>query len=161
MKKITVILCVILFGLGIYQTSAQQLATVGIEITQKLKKGTQKAETESAVVSKDVMKDGKTVIAAGTPVTLDIHAEKRHGLGVPGTIKVVPISTTDVNGQVVLLNGEEGKYVIGKNRRGAAVACGIVFGIITFPVGLLFLCIKGGHASIPAGTQMVATATLN
>lgn len=161
MRRIIVILCVILFGMGVYQTSAQQTANVGIEITKKLGKDTKKAETESAVVSNDVMKDGKIVIAAGTPVTVDIHTEKRHGLGVPGTIRVVPISTTDVNGQIVLLNGGEGKYDIGKNRRGAAVACGIVFGIITFPVGLLFLCIKGGHASIPAGTQMVATATLN
>ncbi len=161
MRRIIVILCVILFGMGVYQTSAQQTANVGIEITKKLGKDTKKAETESAVVSNDVMKDGKIVIAAGTPVTVDIHTEKRHGLGVPGTIRVVPISTTDVNGQIVLLNGGEGKYDIGKNRRGAAVTCGVIFGIITFPVGLLFLCIKGGHASIPAGTQMVATATLN
>lgn len=116
MRRIIVILCVILFGMGVYQTSAQQTANVGIEITKKLGKDTKKAETESAVVSNDVMKDGKIVIAAGTPVTVDIHTEKRHGLGVPGTIRVVPISTTDVNGQIVLLNGGEGKYDIGKNR---------------------------------------------
>ncbi|MBQ7551236.1 MAG: hypothetical protein IJT04_06895 [Bacteroidales bacterium] len=160
MKKIVLVICVIILGMGYFQAHAQQTANVGIEITKKIGKDSKKAELEKAVVSNDVMKDGKVVIAAGTPVVLDIQSEKRRGLGQPETIKVKPVSTTDVNGHVVPLNGAE-KSDIGKNRHGAAVTCGVIFGIITFPVGLLFLCIKGGHASIPAGTQMVATAVLN
>jgi hypothetical protein len=153
-------ICAIVLSVGCFQANAQQTVNVGLEVVKTLRKDKLKSETGSVVVSNDVVKDGKIVIAAGTPVVLDIQSEKHRGLGKPGTITVRPVSTTDVNGQVVSLNGAE-KSDIGKNRHGAAVACGIVFGIITFPVGLLFLCIKGGNASIPAGTQMVATATLN
>lgn len=160
MKKIVVIFFAIVLCVGYFQVNAQQTVNVGLEVVKTLRKDKVKSETGSVVVSNDVMKDGKIVIAAGTPVVLDIQSEKHRGLGQPGTITVRPVSTTDVNGQVVSLNGAE-KSDIGKNRRGAAVACGIVFGIITFPVGLLFLCIKGGNASIPVGTPMVATATLN
>ncbi len=143
-----------------YVSGGQKTVSVGIQITQKIKKDNQKTELESAVVSHDVLNNGKVVIAAGTPVTLDVQMEKRRGVGKPGTITVKPVSTTDVNGQIVMLTGDA-KTDTGKNRRGAAVGCGVAFGIILFPVGLLFLCIKGGHASIPAGAQMVANATLN
>ncbi len=160
MRKIIIMICAIVLSVGCFQANAQQTVNVGLEVVKTLRKDKLKSETGSVVVSNDVVKDGKIVIAAGTPVVLDIQSEKHRGLGKPGTITVRPVSTTDVNGQVVSLNGAE-KSDIGKNRHGAAVACGIVFGIITFPVGLLFLCIKGGNASIPAGTQMVATATLN
>ena len=160
MKKIVVIFFAIVLCVGYFQVNAQQTVNVGLEVVKTLRKDKVKSETGSVVVSNDVMKDGKIVIAAGTPVVMDIQSQKHRGLGQPGTITVRPVSTTDVNGQVVSLNGAE-KSDIGKNRHGAAVACGIVFGIITFPVGLLFLCIKGGNASIPAGTQMVATAILN
>ncbi len=135
-------------------------ANIGITITKKIKKDKQKNEIGNAVVSHDVLKGGKLVIAAGTPVNLDITYEKRRGYGKPATIQVKPVSTVDVNGQVVLLTGET-KSKTGKNRRGAAIGCGVAFGIIFFPIGLFFLCIKGGHASIPAGANMVATATLN
>ena len=160
MKKIIIIFCAIFLSVGFFQAKAQQTVNVGLEVVKTLRKDKLKLETGSVVVSNDVMKDGKIVIAAGTPVVMDIQSEKHHGLGKPGTITVRPVSTTDVNGNVVALNGPE-KSDIGKNRRGAAVGCGVVFGIITFPVGLLFLCIKGGNASIPVGTQMVATAILN
>lgn len=160
MKKLILVICVAILGAGIFQANAQQTVNVGLEVVKTLRKDKVKSENGSVVVKNDVMKDGKIVIAAGTPVVMDIQSEKHHGMGVPGTITVKPVSTTDVNGQVVALTGAE-KSEIGKNRRGAAVACGVVFGIITFPVGLLFLCIKGGNASIPAGTQMVATAVLN
>lgn len=160
MKKFIVIICAIIIGLGYFQANAQHTANVGLEVVKKIRKDKLKSETGSVIVSKDVIKDGKTVIAAGTPVVMDIQSEKHRGLGIPGTITVRPVSTTDVNGQVILLNGPE-KSKTGKSRRGAAVTCGVVFGVVMFPVGLLFLCIKGGNASIPAGTQMSATATLN
>ena len=159
MKRLIAIFGIIILGVCFFRANAQQV-NVGIKITQKIRKDTKKAELESAVVGSVVMKDGKEVIAAGTPVVLSIQSEKHRGLGKPGTINVQPVSTTDINGQIVVLNGPQ-KSDVGKDRHGAAVACGVIFGIITFPVGLLFLCIKGGKASIPAGTQMIATATLN
>lgn len=159
MKKIIAILCFALMAVMVTNVSAQQV-NVGIEVTKKIHKDSKKAETESAIVSHDVLKDGKVVIAAGTPVILDITYEKHRGLGKPGSINVKPVSTLDVNGQVVPLVGDA-KSDTGKNKRGAAIGCGVTFGIILCPVGLLFLCIKGGNAAIPAGSQMIAVATLN
>ena len=160
MKKKSTVIFLIAFCFCAYPVLAQQTVNVGITITKKLKKDNLKTELESAEVTADVIQNGNVVIAAGTPVVLDIQAEKHRGLGVPGTITVKTVSTTDVNGQIVMLNSAE-KSDVGKNRRGAAIGCGVVFGIITCPVGLLFLCIKGGKAVIPIGTQMVATAVLN
>lgn len=160
MKKYLVILCVAVFALMTGNVYAQQQVNVGIEITKKIHKDNVKSETGCAVIANDVKKDGKMVIAAGTPVILDVEYAKHRGMGVPGTIAVKPVSTVDVNGQVVPLSGET-KNDTGKNKRGAAIGCGVTFGIILCPVGFLFFCIKGGNASIPAGTQMVATATLN
>lgn len=139
--------------------SDQNKASVGILVTKKIKKDKVKTENGSAIVSKDVVIDGNIVIAAGTPVILDIEKSNHKGLGQPGTIAVRPVSTTDVNGNVISLLGDE-KRDTGKNRRTAALGCGITFGIVLTPVGLLFLCIKGGKAVIPAGTIMVAQAIL-
>lgn len=143
-----------------FTVNAQKQVQVGIVTTGKISKDTKHAEQNEAVVSNDVLQDGKVIIPAGTPVKLDVKYEKRRGLGRPARVEVVPVSTTDAYGQIVILNGTT-KTDEGKNKRGAAVGCGVVFGILLFPVGLLFLCIKGGHASIPAGTQLVATAVLN
>ena len=160
MKKLLTVLVIAILAVAMNNVQAQQQVNVGIEITKKIRKDNVKKETESAVVVNDIKKDGKVVIAAGTPVVLDIEYSKHRGMGVPGTIAVKPVSTTDVNGQVVPLSGDT-KNDTGKNKRGAAIGCGVVFGIILCPVGFLFFCIKGGNASIPAGTQMVAIGTLN
>ena len=160
MKKIIVIICTLCLSVGFFKATAQQTVNVGLEVVKTMRKDNIKTENGSVIVKNDVIQDGKVLIAAGTPVVMDIQREKHRGIGKPGTITIRPVSTMDVNGQVVALNGPE-KSDVGKNRRGAAIACGVVFGIILCPVGLLFLCIKGGNASIPAGTQMIASAVLN
>ena len=66
----------------------------------------------------------------------------------------------DVYGKIIKLNGE-GKSKTGESKRGAAIGCGVFFGIVLCPIGLLFLCIKGENPEIPKGTLMMATATLN
>ncbi|MCQ2286617.1 MAG: hypothetical protein MJZ76_07060 [Bacteroidales bacterium] len=157
--KLFAISLIVLLLAASFTSNAQQVK-VGIVTTGKIAKDSKRAEQANAVVSNDVFHDGKVIIAAGTPVQLDVKYEKRRGIGRPAHIEVTPISTTDVNGQIVILNGSV-KTDDGKNKRGAAVGCGVVFGILLFPVGLLFLCIKGGHASVPAGSQLVATAVLN
>ena len=160
MKKFLTIFVIAIIAVVFNNVYAQQQVYVGIEVTEEIDEDTQEAETESAVVSHDVFKDGKLVIAAGTPVVLNIERTKHRGLGVPGTLTMKPVSTVDVNNQIIPLTGES-KNDTGKNRKGAAIACGVVFGIIWFPVGLLWLCMKGGNAAFPAGTQMIGVATLN
>ncbi|MCR4966156.1 MAG: hypothetical protein K6A41_10950 [Bacteroidales bacterium] len=139
--------------------SAQQRVDVGIVTTKRISNDHLRNNNESAVVSADVKMNGNVVIAAGTPVILDIQYEKRRGMGRPAIITATAVSTTTVDGQVVALNNGV-KRDEGKNRRGAAIGCGATFGVILFPVGLLFLCIKGGDAAIPSGAQWAAIGYL-
>lgn len=157
MKKIILFIAFITAMSAI--TFAQQV-NVGVVITQRITKDNGRTEQKCAKVSHDVYDNGKLIIAAGTPVILDIQMEKHKGLGRPGTIIVRPVCTTDIYGQIIALNGAA-KSDVGTDRHNAAVACGTVFGIITFPVGLFWLCLKGGKGVIPAGSQMVAFATLD
>ncbi len=139
---------------------AQENTSIGIIVVKDIDSEDADLTYQSAVVSDDVYSDGKLIIAAGTPVMMDIHYADNHGLGVPGEVSARPISTTDIYNRVLKLDGATMNR-IGKSRRGAAIGCGVFFGIVTFPVGLLFLCIKGADAEIPEGTRMLATVKLN
>lgn len=159
MKKIFFLFFTVLLVFASINAEAQSVS-VGVTIINRIKPSKELTNSQDAIVSNDVLKDGKVVIAAGTPVTLNVVSEKRRGVGKPASITITPISTIDVNGQIVPLSGEP-QNATGKNRKGAAVGCGVTFGILLFPVGLLFLCIKGGHAAIPSGTQIICQGTLN
>lgn len=143
-----------------FPVAAQQTLNVGVIVVKDIYYSDPYLCSKSAVISQDVYYNGKILFAAGTPVIMDIQYQGRHGLGVPATVAVSPISTTDIYGQLWALSSDI-RIATGKDRHGAAIGCGVFFGIVAFPVGLLFLCIKGGHAIIPAGTQMVATIQLN
>lgn len=146
----------VLMAFGSFTACAQSTRAVGVLIVDDIDSGDPYLLTKSAVVSDDVYYDGKILIAAGTPVIMDISYQHRHGLGVPASVAVRPVSTTDIYGQLWPLESDS-RTATGANRRGAAIGCGVFFGVVAFPVGLLFLCIKGGKAVIAAGTQMVAT----
>lgn len=145
-----------LMAFGSSHVNAQTTRAVGVLVVDDIDSGDPYLLTKSAVVSDDVYYDDKILIAAGTPVIMDIQYQYRRGLGVPASVTVRPVSTTDVYGQLWPLESDS-RIATGANRRGAAIGCGVFFGIVAFPVGLLFLCIKGGNAVIADGTQMVAT----
>lgn len=159
MKKTLLISTLLIALLAFFNFSAraqQSSLAVGVLIVDDIDDSDPDLLTESAVVSDDVYYDGKILIAAGTPVIMDIQYQHRRGLGVPASVTARPVSTTDIYGQLWPLNADS-RTATGKNRRGAAIGCGVFFGIVACPVGLLFLCIKGGNAEIEEGTQMVAT----
>ena len=159
MKKtllISTLLIALLAFLNFSARAQQSSLAVGVLIVDDIDDSDPDLLTESAVVSDDVYYDGKILIAAGTPVIMDIQYQHRRGLGVPASVTARPVSTTDIYGQLWPLNADS-RTATGKNRRGAAIGCGVFFGIVACPVGLLFLCIKGGNAEIEEGTQMVAT----
>ena len=145
-----------LMAFGSFHANAQSTLAVGVLVVDDIDDSDPDLLTKSAVVSDDVYYDGKILIAAGTPVIMDIQYQHRRGLGVPASVTARPVSTTDIYGQLWPLNADS-RTATGKNRRGAAIGCGVFFGIVACPVGLLFLCIKGGNAEIEEGTQMVAT----
>ena len=159
MKKTLLISTLLIALLAFFNFSAraqQSSLAVGVLIVDDIDDSDPDLLTESAVVSDDVCYDGKIMIAAGTPVIMDIQYQHRRGLGVPASVTARPVSTTDIYGQLWPLSADS-RTATGKNRRGAAIGCGVFFGIVACPVGLLFLCIKGGNAEIEEGTQMVAT----
>lgn len=152
MKKICFLMCIAVLFLSMPDVNAQKHAAIGITIVKDIKHGGLKMEQESAVVNGDVIVDGKVLIADKTPIVLDIQYTKRAGMGKPETITVKPISTINVNGNLVRIECDA-KTKTGKDKHNTAVACGVVFGIVLFPIGFTFFCIKGGHAKIPAGSQ--------
>lgn len=159
MKKTLLISTLLIALLAFFNFSAraqQSTLAVGVLVVDDIDDSDPDLLTESAVVSDDVYYDGKILIAAGTPVIMDIQYQHRRGLGVPASVTARPVSTTDIYGQLWPLSADS-RTATGKNRRGAAIGCGVFFGIVACPVGLLFLCIKGGNAEIEEGTQMVAT----
>ena len=159
MKKTLLISTLLIALLAFFNFSAraqQSSLAVGVLIVDDIDDSDPDLLTESAVVSDDVYYDGKILIAAGAPVIMDIQYQHRRGLGVPASVTARPVSTTDIYGQLWPLSADS-RTATGKNRRGAAIGCGVFFGIVACPVGLLFLCIKGGNAEIEEGTQMVAT----
>ena len=159
MKKlffISMLLIALLASFSFSARAQQSTLAVGVLVVDDIDDSDPDLLTESAVVSDDVYYDGKILIAAGTPVIMDIQYQHRRGLGVPASVTARPVSTTDIYGQLWPLSADS-RTATGKNRRGAAIGCGVFFGIVACPVGLLFLCIKGGNAEIEEGTQMVAT----
>lgn len=152
MKKICFLMCIAVLCLAIPEVNAQKRATIGITVVKDIKRGGLKMEQESAVVNGDVVVDGKVLIADKTPIVLDIQFTKRAGMGKPETITVKPVSTVDVNGNLIRIECDA-KTKSGKDKRGAAIGCGVAFGIVLFPFGFFFFCLKGGHAKIPAGSQ--------
>lgn len=141
--------------------STQKTIDVSVVLVKNINEASTKLEQQATVVSDDVYDDkGRILIAAGSPVILDIQYEEHKGVGKPGYVSIKPISTTDVYGKIIKLNGE-GKSKTGESKRGVAIGCGVFFGIVLCPIGLLFLCIKGENPEIPKGTLMMATATLN
>ena len=162
MKKtffISMMLIALVAAFSFSARAQQSSLAVGVLIVDDIDDSDPDLLTESAVVSDDVYYDGKILIAAGTPVIMDIQYQHRRGLGVPASVTARPVSTTDIYGQLWPLSADS-RTATGKNRRGAAIGCGVFFGIVACPVGLLFLCIKGGNAEIEEGTQMVATVNV-
>lgn len=108
-------------------------------------------EAVSAIVENDVKgKNGEILIKRGAPVQTSIKREKARGCGRAGSIEVKCISTTSVDGQTVLLEGNFSET--GKNNKGLAIGLGVGLGVTFLPmVGFAFLAIKGEPAVIEPG----------
>lgn len=109
-------------------------------------------DTPTAIVEQDVAtRDGKVLIAKGTPVQLEIEAQKARGCGRPGSITVKCVSTQSVDGQRIALEGT--KSTEGANKKGSTIGLGVGLGCFVWPC-LFILCKKGGEATIPANTLL-------
>lgn len=104
-----------------------------------------------AIVDKDVYtKDGKLAIRAGAPVEVLYTSRKPQSIGEQGYLSLRFTSTVSVDGRRVSLDSKVIEEE-GESKSGKAIGLGVGLGIFVWPL-LACLCIKGGHATIPAGT---------
>ncbi len=100
----------------------------------------------SAVVSRDVVIDGKVVIRAGAPCHAVVEDVTSAGIvGTPGEITVVVNSVTAVDGSTIPISGAI---------KGAKGESQLVTALVITIFCILGLLVKGKQASIPSGTQV-------
>lgn len=116
-----------------------------------------KTNTQNAlvIVDADVKSDnGKVLIKAGTPVEVQIDRKKAKGCGRAGTLTLSCLSTTAIDGQRIILNSSP-FTIEGDNKKGLAIGLGVGTAVTFLPgIGLAFLAIKGGEATLPARTML-------
>lgn len=125
--------------------------SVYIETKQDLiGKGDQVQEGQSvnAAVWRDVVVNGRVLIAAGTPVIAKVDVlKKRQIAGVKGQMTIGAYETKSVDGQLVQLSG--GYHKEGKSRMALSITLGVLF--------ILPIFIPGKAAVLPSGTVFDAT----
>lgn len=106
-----------------------------------------------AEVWRDVVVNGRVVIAAGTPVVAHVdELKKRKIAGIKGKMTIGAYETTSVDGHTIPLNGGYNKA--GKSRMALAVGLGVV-------VFLPLVLIPGKAAELPEGTVFDAFVDQN
>jgi len=135
---------------------AQQKVEIPVGTTVVLKTNTTLApeqlkvgDTVELSVVSDVIIDGKVVIKAGDRARGEITSSKdRNLIGIPAKIGVTIRSVQAVDGTTIPLSGS--KLSEGKNKMLPSIGLSLICCV-------LFALMKGGEASLPAGTQIEAT----
>lgn len=103
-------------------------------------------------VANDVSVDGKVVIRAGAPAVGRVtHAKKNNYAGVAAQIGIAVEHVEAVDGNQVSITGAQIQE--GDSKMVMSIALSVLCCI-------LFLLMKGGEASIPIGTQVIANTTV-
>ncbi len=106
-------------------------------------------DTVDLSVVSDVIVDGQVVIAAGAKARGEITASKTKNLiGIAAKIGLAVQSVQAVDGTTIIMSGN--KLSEGKSKMVASIGLSLICCI-------LFALMKGGEASLPAGTQIEAT----
>jgi len=103
-------------------------------------------------VTSDVVVDGKVVIKAGARASGEVtNAKKRNYIGIPSEIAISVRSVQAVDGTTVMLSGT--KVAKGKDKMVTTIGLSLICCI-------LFAGMKGGDASIAAGTPITCTVAV-
>jgi hypothetical protein len=109
-------------------------------------------DTVDLSVTSDVVVDGKVVIKAGAKASGEvIQSKNRNYVGIPAKIGIAVRSVQAVDGTTIILSGS--KLVEGKDKMVTSIGLSLICCI-------LFAAMKGGDASIPAGTSIQATVAV-
>jgi len=114
--------------------------------------GLHAGDTVRLAVVSDVTVDGRVVIKAGAPVVADVvDAQGRNMIGIAAKIGIALRTVEAVDGTQILVSAN--KFAEGKDKMIMSIGLSLICCI-------LFALMKGGDASIPAGTEIIAaTAT--
>ncbi len=160
MKNIQLIITFTIISIA---TLHAQMINVPILLNQSVCSNVNQAKTSTVqigMVYSDVKFQEQIVIRQGTPVTFNVEIKKKKGCGIPATVTITPVSTYDINNNMVPLTGtpysQKGENKVGKS---VGLACGLGLTILC-PFGLFFLCMKGGDACINGGTMITATGSV-
>lgn len=128
---------------------------IPLELTQAINSRlVQAGQTIDFRVRSDIKVGNQVVIPAGSIAKgLVTRAEKSKGLGKEGYVEVQIKSVTAVDGQQVVLAGNN-LYREGEDKQTLSIILGIF-------VCLLFLTMKGKDAEIPVGTAVDASTATN
>lgn len=149
MKTITIFFMLIF---SISQVFAGGLLKSGISVPVTLTSdiNSESKEQPTFIITSDIKdRAGNILIAQGTPVVTEANIKKRKGVGKPGLIDLKFISTTAIDGQVIMLNGT--KHVEGENLKSKALGVGLGVGLLLFPPMLAYMAKKGGSAQMSSG----------
>lgn len=112
----------------------------------------------TAFVARDIYTlNGKLAIRGGELVKIEVEIIKPRVYGKPGRLRISALSTTGIDGTIILLNGSE--TAEGEDCRTAAwlTSCGAA--ILVPGIGILYgLFVKGGDACI-SNLPLVKTTT--
>jgi hypothetical protein len=107
----------------------------------------------SGRVWRNVVVDGQTVLAAGSPMVLQVSGiKKRKAFGRAGSVEVRAVSVTAVDGTEIFLDGGYDKQ--GANRVALSAT---LFALVAWPTAF----IKGKEAVLPPGTVFDASIPAN
>ncbi len=119
----------------VYVETKQELIAKGDRVQQ--------GQLVRSSVWRDVVVDGRILIAAGTPVIAKVDQVKHRSIaGVKGTMTVGAYETESTDGQTIQLSG--GYHKEGKSRMALSITLGVLF--------ILPIFIPGTAAELPAGT---------
>lgn len=128
---------------------------IPLELTQGINSRlVQAGQTIDFRVRSDIRVGDRVVVPAGSIAKgLVTRAERSKGLGKEGYVEVQIKSVTAVDGQQVVLAGNN-LYREGEDKQTLSILLGVL-------VCLLFLTMKGKDAEIPAGTPVDASTATN
>jgi hypothetical protein len=100
----------------------------------------------------DVVVNGKVVIQAGAPATARVtQAKKNNYIGIPASIGIVVEHVQAVDGNMIAISGAQVQE--GDNKMVVSIGLSLI-------CCLLFALMKGGTATIPSGTRIIANTTV-
>lgn len=124
-----------------------------IQVMIETRVSSEEGDSVQAYVFSDIKDDeGNILIAAQTPVVVEVTRNELRRVGRPGSVELRVKSTTATDGQIIKLHGVN--YVEGEDRNSTVLLASLIPTAVGFWPMIFYLLKKGGEAEIPTETLM-------